>query len=211
MCTKSTLSLLIPLLTLFAQPTTAQQATLDKMIEQLDPSKGLQVSFEISDPDLTQSVTGEYRGLESAFHYTTEQMKAWYDGKNLWVYLAENDEINLSVPMKQELVLLNPLLRLNTINRKDFALSLKKENDGGVSLTAVRQKKDPNETLDKLVVHADKQYTPTLIHIYEEGRPKPIIVRVTNLKKGAFEGMRDKNYFKYTPNKMPGKQVIDLR
>lgn len=188
----------------------AQQRTLEQMIKQLDASKGLQITFEIFDPELADSVTGEYRGLGRSFHYTTEEMKAWYDGCSLWVYLDRSSEVNLSVPMKEDLMMINPLLVLDHVRSSDYTLSEKKEGDGSTTITAIPKKKAPNG-LQKLVVCANKDYTPNKLYIYEAGLGTPIEVRVTGLKRGPFAGMNEKDYFRFTQNKLPGVMVIDLR
>lgn len=188
----------------------AQQQSLDKMIAQLESSKGLQITFEISDPEAPEPIKGEYKGLGKAFHYTTPQMKAWYDGKNLWVYLQQSEEVNLSVPMKEDLAMINPLLALDNVKQNDFKLTEQKAKDGAITLTAVPKKKSV-QGLQKLIVSADKQYKPLKLDVYEAGLGKPIIVKVLRMERGAFPEMKEVDYFKFTENKLPGKLVIDLR
>lgn len=108
--------------------------TIDKIIAHLDPRDGLRITADLM-MDKTP-IRGEYYALGENFHYDTPQMKAWYNAKDLWVYLDRNDEVNLSTPMKEEdLTEINPLLNLNVIKEQRFRI-VENYKNGTYTLTA---------------------------------------------------------------------------
>ena len=182
---------------------------LDKMIQAADASKGLRITFAIN-MDGEKEVQGHYYAYDKKFHFTTPQMQAWYDGTNLWVYLEQNGEVNLSLPMKEDLALINPLLNLTEVKKAAFTVHESKIPNTGYRITATPLKKKDSQIV-QLTAEANLKYVPTLIKIKEKGSSSEIKVTVKSITKGAFSEMNVKDFFEYTPNKLPGKPVIDLR
>lgn len=181
--------------------------TIDKIIAHLDPRDGLRITFDLM-MDKTP-IHGEYYALGENFHYDTPQMKAWYNAKDLWVYLDRNDEVNLSTPMKEDLTEINPLLNLNVIKEQRFRI-VESHKNGTYTLTATPER-NYKGVIERVVVTADKEYKPLIMTIKEKGVNELIEVRVSALKRGAFPEMKEKGFFGFTGNKLPGKMVIDLR
>lgn len=194
---------------LSSSPANAQtkSETLDKIIDQMNAAEGLRITFDLSMDK--QAIRGDYYALGQNFYYNTPQMKAWYNAKDLWVYLDQNDEVNLSTPMKEDLTEINPLLNLNTIKEQKFKITEVKK-DGTFTLTATPEKSYKG-VIERVVVKADQNYKPLAMTIKEKGMAEMIDVKIISFKRGAFPEMKDKGFFAFTSNKLPGKMVIDLR
>ena len=182
---------------------------LDKMIAAADASKGLQITFAIA-MDGQKEVEGRYWAYGKKFHFETPQMKAWYDGNNLWVYLEQNGEVNLSLPMKEDLAMINPLLNLSEVKKEAFTVKESKLPNIGYRVVATPKGKNPSQ-IAQLTAEATEKYVPTLIRLLEKGSKTEIRVAVKSLKQGAFAEMNTPGFFAFSPNKLPGKPVIDLR
>ena len=187
----------------------AATPVLDKMIENADASKGLRITFVIT-MEGEKEVEGHYWGYGQKFHFTTPQMKAWYDGTNLWVYLDQNGEVNLSLPMKEDLAMINPLLNLSEVRKEDFSVTETKVPGKGYRVSAEPKGKTASQ-ITRLTAEATEKYLPTLIRIKEKGSTSEIKVVVKSLEKGPYKEMKEDGFFAFNPNKLPGKPVIDLR
>lgn len=194
------------LLLLLPLTLSAQEATLAKLLKWLDASKGLQIAFELKAGDLNSK--GTYYGFGQMFYLENKDiLKAWYDGKDLWVYAASSDEVNLSTPEEEDLFEINPLLNLNRINTSEFTISETLKNDQ-ITLRALPKKKMEIEWLE---VKLKANGHPLSLQIKEKGMDNPISVRVITLTQGSFKGMNQKEFFKFSKNKLPNVSVIDLR
>lgn len=201
---------LLILLAVFSIGMKAATPVLDKVISATDAKEGLRITFLITMGE-GKEVEGLYSAYGKKFHFTTPEMKAWYDGTNLWVYLEQNGEVNLSLPMKEDLAMINPLLNLTEINKSAF--SIKEEQlpgNKGYRITAFPKDKK-HAAVEQLTAEVTKDYLPTLIRIKEKGSKEEVRVVVKNFSKGAFPEMKDKTFFSFTSSKLPGKTVIDLR
>lgn len=187
----------------------AATPVLDKIIAAADASKGLRITFVIS-MDGEKEVEGNYWAYGKKFHFTTRQMKAWYDGTNLWVYLEQNGEVNLSLPMKEDLAMINPLLNLSEVRKEAFSVTETKVPGKGYRVTA-KPKGKTSSQIAGLTAEATEKYLPTLIRIKEKGSTSDIKVTVKSIEKGPYKEMTEDGFFAFSTNKLPGKPVIDLR
>lgn len=199
--------LLLPiLLLLLPLSLPAQEATLAKLLKWLDASKGLQITFELKAGELNSK--GTYYGSGKMFYLENKEiLRAWYDGKDLWVYSTTSDEVNLSTPEEEDLMEINPLLNLNRINMGEFNITESIKNDQ-ITLRAIPKKK---MEIERLEVKLKPDGQPISLQIIEKGMDSPINVRVTTITQGAYKEMNQKDFFKFTKNKLPGVAVIDLR
>ncbi len=158
---------LLPLL--FAFSAEAQEQTLQKAKRYLDASKGLQIEYQLTIGE--DSEQGSYYALGEDFCLESPSIRAWHQGGNLWVYIPQNGEVNLTQPYKEDLLELNPLLNLNRISAKTFLSMRVKQRSISV----------------------------------------PIVLKVTKLRQSATAQMKQKGFFRFDANKLPGVAVIDLR
>lgn len=182
-------------------------STLDRTIEQLSAKEGLRVSFRMTLEE--ETIDCKYYADGRKFYYYSEPIRAWYDGTDLWVYIKQNGEVNLSTPHKEDLVEINPLLNLEGISKQGF--SVKEKRDGqNVRVTATPGKKYTG-ALKRLVALLTPEGRPLSLTIQEKGLEQPIRIEVTSFEEGPYKELKSNSFFKFTPAKIPGAKLIDLR
>lgn len=199
-------------LSLFCLVTYAQTAdVLDKSIERLQAKEGLQVDFRMTLEDVTTDC--KYYAEGRRFYYDSEEVKAWYDGTDLWVYVKQSGEVNLSTPHKEDLMEINPLLNLEGVRKNAFSLTKKKEGKN-TRVTAVPRTKGKNRydgSLARLEALIAPDGRPISLRLEEKGLMEPVLIEVTRFEEGQFKELKDRSFFRYTPEKVKGATLIDLR
>lgn len=204
-----TLGLFFSLFGLVAYAQTAD--VLDKSIERLQAKEGLQVCFRMTLEDVTTDCT--YYAEGQRFYYDSEEVKAWYDGTDLWVYVKQSGEVNLSTPHKEDLMEINPLLNLEGVRKNAFSLTKKREGKN-IRITAVPRtmgKNRYNGSLARLEALIAPDGRPISLRLEEKGLMEPVLIEVTRFEEGQFKELKDRSFFKYTPEKVKGATLIDLR
>lgn len=204
-----TLGLFFSLFCLVAYSQTAD--VLDKSIERLQAKEGLQVGFRMTLEDVTTDC--KYYAEGRRFYYDSEEVKAWYDGTDLWVYVKQSGEVNLSTPHKEDLMEINPLLNLEGVRKNAFSLTKKKEGKN-TRVTAVPRKKGKNRydgSLARLEALIAPDGRPISLRLEEKGLMEPVLIEVTRFEEGQFKELKDRSFFRYTPEKVKGATLIDLR
>lgn len=196
---------IIILISLFALSATAQEAMLGRAKGFLDPAKGLQIEYQLTIGE--DGEQGSYYALGEAFYLEGESIKAWCDGDNLWVYLPQNREVNLTKPLKEDLLELNPLLNLNRISSNTFEL---KETRVG-EVTSIKAVPKVREEIEWMEINLNAKGKPLSLRVKQRSLSLPVDVRVTKLTQSTSEAMRRSGFFRFEPNKLPGVEVIDLR
>lgn len=199
-------------LSLFCIAGYAQTAdVLDKSIERLQAKEGLQVDFRMTLEDVTTDC--KYYAEGRRFYYDSEEVKAWYDGTDLWVYVKQSGEVNLSTPHKEDLMEINPLLNLEGVRKNAFSLTKKREGKN-TRVTAVPRTKGKNRydgSLARLEALIAPDGRPISLRLEEKGLMEPVLIEVTRFEEGQFKELKDSSFFRYTPEKIKGATLIDLR
>ena len=204
-----TLGLFFSLFCLVAYSQTAD--VLDKSIERLQAKEGLQVGFRMTLEDVTTDC--KYYAEGRRFYYDSEEVKAWYDGTDLWVYVKQSGEVNLSTPHKEDLMEINPLLNLEGVRKNAFSLTKRKEGKN-TRVTAVPRTKGKNRydgSLARLEALIAPDGRPISLRLEEKGLMEPVLIEVTRFEEGQFKELKDRSFFRYTPEKVKGATLIDLR
>ena len=184
---------------------------LDKSIERLQAKEGLQVGFRMTLEDVTTDC--KYYAEGRRFYYDSEEVKAWYDGTDLWVYVKQSGEVNLSTPHKEDLMEINPLLNLEGVRKNAFSLTKKKEGKN-TRVTALPRTKGKNRydgSLARLEALIAPDGNPISLRLEEKGLMEPVLIEVTRFEEGQFKELKDRSFFRYTPEKVKGATLIDLR
>lgn len=184
---------------------------LDKSIERLQAKEGLQVGFRMTLEDVTTDC--KYYAEGRRFYYDSEEVKAWYDGTDLWVYVKQSGEVNLSTPHKEDLMEINPLLNLEGVRKNAFSLTKKREGKN-TRVIAVPRKNGKNRydgSLARLEALIAPDGRPISLRLEEKGLMEPVLIEVTRFEEGKFRELKDSSFFRYTPEKVKGATLIDLR
>ena len=103
----------------------AESATsiLDKTAAAYKKAGDVKIGFQIKVNG--QSTTGQIKLSGQKFCCSTAGNVAWFDGKTLWNYVKDNDEVNVTNPSEKDLARMNPYAFLN-IYKKGYKCSVKK-------------------------------------------------------------------------------------
>ncbi|MDO5017569.1 MAG: LolA-like putative outer membrane lipoprotein chaperone [Porphyromonas sp.] len=203
--TRNKIAVLLTTLLLCTLTASAQEGLLGKAKRYIDSANGLQVEFELTmDGETSQ---GAYYALGEAFYLETDGLKAWHSDGSLWVYLSVNNEISLTHPHREDLLELNPLLNLDRISDKTFTVTETKAK----GVTTVKAAPKEREEVEWIMLTVDTDGKPLSLRVKQRSLEQPVMLKVTHLSLTTSEVMKQKDFFRYTQNKMPGVAVIDLR
>ena len=182
------------------------QTPMEKVLTQVDASQGLEVYFSLEGQLSAKQEEGVYYAMGKQFYMESPILTAWYNGKDLWVYVLQNGEINLSNPTEEELAEINPLTNLALMQSKKMKVT-HKSIPGGILFTAV-PKLGYQGSLTRITVKVDNQYKPTLLTVHDRGSETPLTVTISKIKKGI---PHPSSLFTFDNSKAPGVTVVDLR
>lgn len=138
----------------------------------------------------------------SQFRILANNLKSWYDGKTQWTYSTATDEVNVSTPSAQQLVMVNPLAAAQTL-KSGYSMSAKK-NGSGYVLT-LKPKAKSNVTSVTLYISSAYVLTKAVYTTKKGSETLTISNYKTNVSTTAAT-------FKFDKKQVPaGTEVVDLR
>lgn len=138
-----------------------------------------------------------------------DEMITWFDGRNQWLYLIQAEEVNLSNPDEEELLMINPV-NVFLLYRHGYDCRLESDrNYQGKAVRAVTLRpQDKQSDLSDILVYFDKvSLQPCHIRITNKDRSGSII-QITRYKPG--QSYPDSK-FVFQQKDYPEAEVIDLR
>jgi len=155
------------------------------------------------------TIEGTIRLKGSKFKLEVKEMISWFDGKNQWVYLVDNKEVNLSNPTEEDLLMINPV---NVFQLYKHGYNCKyngEKNEGGKAFIKVK------------LIPADKYSTILGIDAsFDKVSLRPVNIVITNKdKSGSVITITDyltgqtyaDVFFSFPQKDYPNLDVIDLR
>ncbi|MDO4510714.1 MAG: LolA-like putative outer membrane lipoprotein chaperone [Bacteroidales bacterium] len=138
----------------------------------------------------------------SQFRILANNVKSWYDGKTQWTYSTATDEVNVTNPTSQQLVMVNPLAAAQTL-KQGYSMSAKKSGAGYV--LTLKPKAKSNVTSVQL--HISSAYVLTkAVYTTQQGSETLVI---SNYKTKVATSAAT---FKFDKKQVPaGTEVVDLR
>ncbi|HEY5500105.1 MAG TPA: LolA-like putative outer membrane lipoprotein chaperone [Bacteroidales bacterium] len=155
------------------------------------------------------TLSGTIRLKGSKFKLEVEEMITWFDGKNQWVYLTNNSEVNLSNPSEEELLMINPVNVFQLYKHGYNCKWLGEKNEAGKSvLRVILSPKNKNEVVQSIVASFDKaSYRPISIIITNKDKSGSRITIPTYLTGQTYPDA----LFVFQQKSYPNTEVIDLR
>ncbi len=186
---------------------------LNKSIAAYENTKGMRVSFHLQSQSeklqVSEDMEGTIEMIGEKFVLKTSNINIWFDGKNLWTYSSDIDEVNISEPTGEELREINPILLLTTY-QKDFKASLKGENAsaGGKSNYNIELTPKSKKDINKVELHIEKQtYLPSYIAISFKNELQ-MKIQINRMETGV---NYSSDYFVFKKSDFPNVEIIDLR
>ena len=185
---------------LSAQTDAKAAEVLDKVLENISETSGIRIDFGGTESGFLL-LKGE------KFYLNNGSIQSWYDGKTLWSYVAETDEVNISHPTPEELQGINPYFILMRY-KEDFGYTYK----GGVTRNGVKghailltPKHSDNGEMIQVFVSSNSQ--PLAMKIEQNGQALSEI-NVISFKSN--QKLED-NMFRFNKTLYPNVEIIDLR
>jgi len=186
---------------------------LDKMASGFEKSKSYTIHFTMNVKEIMQrsaeSFDAKIEVSGERFHLATPDIEAWFNGETQWVLMRQSDEVNISVPTKEELRQTNPVQILNSYKKGYTYSYIGERNDtkGRASFVVELKPEKPGD-IEYITLLIDKK----------SGAPNSIVIR----QKGSFEThihinkiQNDQsipgNTFVFDKSKHLGVEIIDLR
>lgn len=132
--------------------------------------KTLQSDFTaiIQENGRTSHGSGSMTLKGSSFAITIGDNKAAYDGKTMYVYSPEIDELTLTEPTKEELTETNPFLALKSIAENSKSSEKTDAKSGKTIVTLIPN--DPSLEVDQIRLHIrTADLMPLLMEVDEQG------------------------------------------
>ena len=181
----------------FAQ--TAQQV-LNKTAKIIGNKGGASANFSLSSTKYG-STSGTIAIKGNKFTASTTQANVWYDGKTMWTYVKNTQEVNISNPTEAQQQSMNPYKFL-TIYKNGFNLGLTTLSSGWkIHLTAANQQR----SIKEMYITVDKNYYPKEIRMRQNNG-------WTTIKVSGFKARSlSDSAFRFNAKDYPKAEVIDLR
>lgn len=184
---------------------------LDKAVAIFEKSSGLQADYDATVFRGNQK-QGDSQGTiyvkKEKFHISTPQLLAWFDGKTQWMLLKNSDEVNVTVPTKEEIRKNNPYSFIY-IYKKGYALSHQTTNYNNKKCYQVKLKaQNPHQKIKEVYLTIDaKTYLPLYIEIAEDKNIRTQI-KVRKVKNNQ---NFSNSLFVFNKKEYPNIEIIDLR
>ena len=128
----------------------------------------------------------------------------WFDGKTMWAYVKENEEVTITTPSSEELASSNPYTFINS-SKKDFTASIISSDGNQFKIKLIP--KTSNNDINYLILNVKKKSYQPVDMLVDMKNSKIIIVL------NSFE--TNKSYknssFTFSKSKYPDVEVVDLR
>ena len=180
----------------------AAKSVLDRASSEFRKCPSVNVTFEVAIGGDTDNGTILLQG--NKFYTRLSNTITWFDGKTMWSYVKDNEEVNVTEPKPAQVAKMNPYAFLDMYkNGYDIAFGVNTHDYFEVVLTT----KNDKNSIKKAVIRIDRfSYQPK--YILMGGSKADLEIKVTSYKKGKKQA---DTAFKFNKKKYPNVEVIDLR
>jgi len=189
---------------LFAIAAHAEKATsiLDKSAAMVKAAGNVNIGFNLSVEG--QATTGYIKLSGSKFCCSMGGNMTWFDGKTMWHYVRENDEVNITTPTSAEVSRMNPYAFLSLYKKGyDVKLTKSTSTEHYITLTG----KNKSAAYVQIDVRINKSsYQPTYVKMKTSKRTTEITVN-SFLKKQNYSDAS----FRFNKKDYPNAEIVDLR
>ena len=153
------------------------------------------------------SASGSFRfDGRRAFMESPQGGKSWYDGRNLWTLNPRTKEVTISIPDREELMAVNPMLYV-TGYRQGYRLFFSKKTDPGKYLVLLNPKKG-GTGIKAIEIGINKgNFMPEHILVRDESDRRTLI----NLRNLSYTRKFMNSDFTFPAAKYKGYETVDLR
>jgi len=188
-------------------------AILEKAGEAYNKTSGVHAEFSIEvfefGGESAAQIQGQIQLKGDKFKLDVGEMITWFDGKNQWFYLVNIQEVNLSNPAPEDLIMINPVMVFQ-LYKYGFDARYAGEKKLGTKI-AQQVELIPQEVhsdIQRIEVCFDKQtYQPLRIRIRNKDQSGSLVT----IDKYITDQEYPDAMFVFQQKAYPGAVVIDLR
>lgn len=196
----------------YAQKDAAAKKVLDATAAKLSSMKNIRSQFELSQFNGTNQSNETMKGtfFMSGKKYKVEAPGAtttWFDGKTQWVYIPDNDEVNVSTPTKEEQATMNPYAFIG-LYKSGYNYTMTKSTASGTPVYEIKLTAEkPGADIQEARLDITMDYIPVSVRV-RQGKKTWTRIRISNIQgKQKFSN----NTFTFPADKYPTAEIIDLR
>lgn len=201
-----TLGLAVPTM---AQKDSQAKQILDATANRINKAPGIDAKFKMSSfvgSSEQGSGSGSIQLKGKKYKVTTGDMTSWFDGKTLWNYSADIQEVNVTTPTRKELQAMNPYAFV-TLYKKGYRYSMQKATYNGKEMYDVKLLAEkPSTDIAEIIITITKDYTPVCIRMRQGKNWTRISITKFNTSKSFPD-----SFFTFSPSQYPDAEVIDMR
>jgi outer membrane lipoprotein-sorting protein len=193
-----------------AQTETKAQTILDRTVNKIKSYPAVEVIFKLTMENKTENIRESHSGKAymKGNMYRIEVMDVinYFDGKFIYTYMPEVEEVNIKNPEEEQEDFLNPTILFDIHNQK-FTQRVVEEKGGKVYIELMP--KTSHKQIKIIGVWIDTT-TDSVEKVISFGKDdNDLIFTITSLKKPDNE--LDENFFRFDTKAHPKVEVIDLR
>lgn len=183
-------------------------AVLDKVVTNYEKSGGVAARFVMrpssGHDDEEAAGTLDMRG--DKFRLITPASHIYFDGTTQWVYLPRTEEVNVSNPSAQELMLNNLSFLLK--HYKSHFTAVRRASDATASTYAIELTPRGKDDISRIVLSIDKRsYWPSAMQVTMKSG-EAINISISGFKTGVNQ---PESFFVFKEADYPNAEIIDLR
>lgn len=186
--------------------TQAQSAmsVLEKAAANFRKAGGVKIGYTYQVGDENGAGQIQLKGRKFVNHMDGQTI--WFDGKTMWTYVPDNEEVNVTTPTQKELAKMNPYAFLS-LYKKGYKATLRGKDSKqyyAVELTATDAKRSPKSIL----VHVNRTDYRLQYARLSLSSGETLTVKVSSY--AAKQTWTD-SHFTFPKKSYPKAEIIDLR
>ena len=197
-----------------AQDQETAKKILDDFSTRFNSFNSIRANFTFTDINLREQTSDSYEGKVTfkgkKFRLNVLESETWFDGKTLWNYLSDVNEVNVSEPDPEDDIIINNPLQLFTSYETRFNYSFRGEiNDDGKTIYEIDLlPMDLNLEYSRIRIRILKNNLDLLSAKYDKKDGNHYLIEISDIETNL--NLTD-SYFTFKISDHPGVEVIDLR
>lgn len=198
----------------YAQDEATAKKILDQFSDQLKNYQSVKAKFTFTDINLRENTRDSYDGeitfKGEMFRLNILETETWFNGKTLWNFLPDVNEVNISEPDQEDDVILNNPFHLFKSYETRFKYGFLGEKRIGdevvyeIDLIPV----ELNVDYSRIRINISKKNLELLSAQYYKKDGNHYLIEVSTLSTNIDH---PDSYFSFDVNEHPGVEVVDLR
>lgn len=204
------LLLLITVFSLQAQNDPKAKEILDKSAAKFKSYQAVEVDFTLAMENSAEDIHETHKGQAwmkgNMYKLNVMDVENYYDGKNIYTYMTEANEVNIKNPDEEEEEMLNPTT-LFDIHNKGFIQKLVSTENGVTYIELIPTDKKRNFKKIGIWVNPTTSMIQKVTSFGKDGND--VIITINSIKQPA--SIPADNFFKFDAKKHPNIEIVDMR